>query len=251
MSLPPLLLLYTSLVLESEAELLYVGMLRAFVAGGVSATPVLPPHHPTVVFAPPDSRLRLSAGSLTLSFTPILRAQVGFHGLNRGVFSQMVPVGHEAEFFGAFFVAIKACWAARAVALSPSPSPTPITLTLTTHPHPSPLILTHTHTLTPHPRPPILTHHPHPSPSALTLRPHPHPSPSPLTLTRDPPGVFLDRPAHLTSPYPTLPHPTLPYPTLPYPTLPHLTTFLTRQVSLWVGPLTSAFIPYLTLPNST
>ena len=32
---------------------------------------------------------------------------VGFHGLNRGVFSQMVPPGHEAEFFGAYFVAIK------------------------------------------------------------------------------------------------------------------------------------------------
>jgi UMF1 family MFS transporter len=59
MSLPPLLLLYTSLILTTEAELLVVGMLRAFVAGGV-----------------------------------------GFHGLNRGVFSQMVPVGREAEFFG-------------------------------------------------------------------------------------------------------------------------------------------------------
>ena len=32
---------------------------------------------------------------------------VGSQGLNRGVFSQMVPRGHEAEFFGAYFVAVK------------------------------------------------------------------------------------------------------------------------------------------------
>ena len=67
MSLPPLILLYTSLVLESELELLLVGMVHAFVSGGV-----------------------------------------GFHGLNRGVFAQMVPRGREAEFFGIYFVSIKA-----------------------------------------------------------------------------------------------------------------------------------------------
>jgi MFS-type transporter involved in bile tolerance (Atg22 family) len=67
MCLPPLILLYTSLVLESELELLLVGMLHAFVAGGV-----------------------------------------GFHGLNRGVFAQMIPRGREAEFFGVYFVSIKA-----------------------------------------------------------------------------------------------------------------------------------------------
>ena len=33
---------------------------------------------------------------------------VGFHGLNRGVFAQMVPRGREAEFFGIYFVSIKA-----------------------------------------------------------------------------------------------------------------------------------------------
>ena len=48
MSLPPLLLLYTSLVLATEEEFFIIGLLRAFIAGGV-----------------------------------------GFHGLNRGVFSQV------------------------------------------------------------------------------------------------------------------------------------------------------------------
>ena len=67
MVIPPLLLLYTSLVLVSEEELLVVGMVHAFVSGGV-----------------------------------------GFHGLNRGVFAQMVPKGREAEFFGVYFVSIKA-----------------------------------------------------------------------------------------------------------------------------------------------
>ena len=66
MTLPPLLLTYSSLVLESEEEFLIVGMIHAFVSGGV-----------------------------------------GFHGLNRGVFAQMVPKGREAEFFGTYFVAIK------------------------------------------------------------------------------------------------------------------------------------------------
>ena len=32
---------------------------------------------------------------------------VGSQGLNRGAFAQMVPRGHEAEFFGAYFVAVK------------------------------------------------------------------------------------------------------------------------------------------------
>ena len=67
MVVPPLLLLYTSLILEGETELLIVGMIHAFVAGGV-----------------------------------------GFQGLNRGVFAQMVPKGREAEFFGVYFVLIKA-----------------------------------------------------------------------------------------------------------------------------------------------
>ena len=67
MCVPPLLLLYTSLVLESEDEFLVIGMIHGFVHGGV-----------------------------------------GFHGLNRGVFAQMVPRGHEAEFFGVYFLSIKA-----------------------------------------------------------------------------------------------------------------------------------------------
>lgn len=68
MTLPPLLLVYSSCILVSETEFLVVGMIHAFVSGGV-----------------------------------------GFHGLNRGVFSQMVPKGREAEFFGVYFVSIKAC----------------------------------------------------------------------------------------------------------------------------------------------
>merc|ERR1712185_714306 len=67
MVIPPLILIYTSLVLVSEFEFLIVGMIHAFVSGGV-----------------------------------------GFHGLNRGVFAQMVPKGREAEFFGVYFVLIKA-----------------------------------------------------------------------------------------------------------------------------------------------
>jgi len=63
---PPPLLLYSSLVLETEQEFLLVSAARAFVAGGV-----------------------------------------GSQGLNRGAFSQMVPRGHEAEFFGAYFLAVK------------------------------------------------------------------------------------------------------------------------------------------------
>ena len=68
MALPPLLLIYSSCILVSEYEFLLVGMVHAFVSGGV-----------------------------------------GFHGLNRGVFAQMVPTGREAEFFGVYFVSIKAC----------------------------------------------------------------------------------------------------------------------------------------------
>ena len=68
MTLPPLLLIYSSCILVTEYEFLVVGMIHAFVSGGV-----------------------------------------GFHGLNRGVFAQMVPAGREAEFFGVYFVSIKAC----------------------------------------------------------------------------------------------------------------------------------------------
>ena len=66
MCVPPLLLLYTSLILSSEKEFLIIGILHGMIHGGV-----------------------------------------GFHGLNRGVFAQMVPKGREAEFFGIYFVAIK------------------------------------------------------------------------------------------------------------------------------------------------
>ncbi len=51
-----------------------------------------------------DSVTELYAVAMARAF---ISGGVGFQGLNRGVYAQMVPRGREAEFFGHFFVAVK------------------------------------------------------------------------------------------------------------------------------------------------